>query len=149
MANGRPTVVVGVDGSERSIEALQWAARQALLTGSAIRVITAWTYPDEPTPFGLVPEVPLPPDQLEAARAELDAAVTSNIPSTGLDIVTEVIAGHAAPVLIDASRSSDLLVVGNSGRGLIAEMLLGSVTERCVRHAECPVVVIRGRFRLP
>ena len=143
--SAKPIIVVGVDGSKPSIEALRWAARQAELTGSDLHVITAWTYPNEPTPFGIVPDVPAHPDQLSEVRTKLQEVVGQALPpSMDVDVDTEVTAGHPASVLVDASRGANLLVVGNRGRGVVAEMLLGSVSEYCVRRASCPVVVVRS-----
>jgi nucleotide-binding universal stress UspA family protein len=141
----RSIIVVGVDGSEASIEALRWATRQAEQTEAALRVVTAWTFPDEPTPFGVVPELPPQPGQLEEVESKLNEVIARTIPSAQRpEVNLEVTPGHAAAVLIEASRDADLLVVGNRGRGAAAELLLGSVSERCVRHASCPVVVVRG-----
>jgi nucleotide-binding universal stress UspA family protein len=55
-----------------------------------------------------------------------------------------VVEGNAAQVLLDASDGADLLVVGSRGHGGFTEALLGSVSQHCVHHARCPVVVIRG-----
>jgi len=54
-----------------------------------------------------------------------------------------VVEGHAAPVLLEAARGASLLVVGSRGHGEFTGMLLGSVSEHCVTHARCPVVVVR------
>ena len=78
------------------------------------------------------------------AREALDALIERELP--GCDrarVQAQVIRGSAAAVLLEASRDADLLVVGNRGRGAFAELLLGSVSEHCVRHAPCPVVVVR------
>jgi nucleotide-binding universal stress UspA family protein len=145
MAELTPTIVVGVDGSAPSIEALRWAVAQAQLTGSTLRAVTVWTFPDEPTPFGIVPELPPEPDQLAPALAELEAVVAEAAAATpGLQVTAQVLRGRAAPVLVGASEGAALLVVGSRGRGGLAETLLGSVSEYCVRHARCPVVVLRG-----
>jgi nucleotide-binding universal stress UspA family protein len=58
-------------------------------------------------------------------------------------VVAELVAGEAAEVLIEASRDAELLVVGSHGHGGFAGMLLGSVSQHCVGHAHCSVVVIR------
>jgi len=137
-------IVVGVDGSESSIDALRWAARQAELTGATLYVITAWAYPNEPTPFGIVPDVPLPPDHLTEVHAKLDELIEQTLqPPATAEVRSEVVEGHAASVLVDCAGGADLLVLGCRGRGALAEMVLGSVSEHCVRHAPCPVVVIR------
>ena len=113
-----PKIVVGVDGSESSIAALRWAARQAELTGAALHVVTAWSYPEHPTPFGIVPPLPLPTDPLSNARRQLAEVVDAELERhTGLTIHTEVVHGNAAPVLLDAARDADLLVVGSRGQG--------------------------------
>jgi nucleotide-binding universal stress UspA family protein len=52
--------------------------------------------------------------------------------------------GNPAQVLLDASAGADLLVVGSRGHGGFASALLGSVSQHCVHHADCPVVIIRG-----
>jgi nucleotide-binding universal stress UspA family protein len=56
-----------------------------------------------------------------------------------------IVEGNAAQVLLDASDGADLLVVGSRGHGGFTEALLGSVSQHCVHHAHCPVVVIRGQ----
>jgi nucleotide-binding universal stress UspA family protein len=56
---------------------------------------------------------------------------------------TEVVEGPPALMLLRAAADADLLVVGSRGHGAFAGMLLGSVSEHCVHHANCPVVVIR------
>lgn len=60
-----------------------------------------------------------------------------------VEVQTQVIEGHAAPVLIAAARDAQLLVVGSRGHGAFAGMLLGSVSEHCTSHSPCPVVVVR------
>jgi nucleotide-binding universal stress UspA family protein len=57
---------------------------------------------------------------------------------------TEVVEGHPALVLVDASKTAALLVVGSRGHGEFTGMLLGSVSEFLSTHAHCPVVIIRG-----
>jgi len=140
---GHPRIVVGVDGSGPSTDALEWAARQAELTGARLEVLTAWAFAEEPTPFGIVPPVLPAGDPLAEAQADLDQLVVvvrqrHHLP----DVRADVVRGHAADVLLEAAHGAALLVVGSRGRGAIAGMLLGSVSEHCVRHAACPVVVV-------
>jgi nucleotide-binding universal stress UspA family protein len=137
-------IVVGVDGSEPSIRALQWAARQAEWSGVMLEVLTAWTFPEHSAPLGIVPRVPWPEELIAEARVKLDEVIRDAIPEFNPQRVhAQVIRGSAVSVLTDATGDADLLVVGGHGRGSIAERLLGSVAERCVRHAGCSVVVIR------
>ena len=134
-------IVVGVDGSSPSKAALAWAVRQAGLTGAAVDVVTAWEFPSFfPTPWP--PE--LGGDWKELAQRVVTGAV-AELPDTGghVEIRPQVAEGNAAQLLLDASAGADLLVVGSRGHGGFAEVLLGSVSQHCVHHATCPVVVIR------
>jgi nucleotide-binding universal stress UspA family protein len=134
-------VVVGIDGSNSSLQALQWAARQAQLTASTLEVITTWEWP---VSWGW--NMPLPEGYNPAADAQavVDTAIEAVRKAyPGLDVEGRVLEGHPAPALVDASRDADLLVVGSRGHGQFAGMLLGSVSEYCVGHAQCPVTVLR------
>lgn len=137
-------VVVGVDGSEPSLRALRWAAHQAAVAGSTLDVVTAWTFPEHAAPLGVVPKVPWPEELLAQAQEALDRLLDEVLPDRDKDRVhAKVIRGPAAPVLLDAARDAALLVVGTRGRSEFEELLLGSVSDNCVRHAGCPVVVVR------
>lgn len=133
-------IVVGVDGSESSKDALEWAARQARLSGADLRVVCAW---DFPASYGWAADYS-DADFAGQARKALDATVAQvlgDVPE-GL-LITHVEQGHAAEILVDASRGADLLVVGSRGHGAFAGMLLGSVSQHCAQHAVCPVVIVR------
>jgi nucleotide-binding universal stress UspA family protein len=72
--------------------------------------------------------------------------VREAIPDAGdVEIERRVIEGAAAAVLVEESRGADLLVVGSRGHGGFAQLLLGSVSQQCAHHAECPVVIVRPR----
>ena len=78
------------------------------------------------------------------ARDKLDELIKDVLSVTSDERVhVQMIRGSAASVLINVARDADLLVVGSRGLGTFKELLLGSVSERCVRHASCPVVVVR------
>jgi len=133
-------IVVGVDGSESSMAALRWAMRRATLDAARVEAVTAWEYPAW---SGFPPPVARF-DLEENARRSLAEAIASaagEIP--GCDVVARVVEGSAARVLIDAAKGAGMLVVGNRGHGGFTEALLGSVSQRCTHHAQCPVVVIR------
>ena len=137
-------VVVGIDGSEPSLRALRWADRQAMVTGSSLDIVTVWTFPDHPAPLDIVPKVPWPEESLAQAQEALDRLVDEVLPQRAKDRVhAHVIRGDAAQVLIEESRDADLLVVGSRGRNEFTELMLGSVSDRCARHAACPVVIVR------
>ncbi|HUZ10569.1 MAG TPA: universal stress protein [Acidimicrobiales bacterium] len=135
-------IVVGFDGSEPSMDAMRWAAGYAELTGSGLEVVMMWEWP---TNYGWT--LPLPADYDPAADAQevvSKAVELLRSPHPGLDVRWKVIEGHPAPTLVEQSRGADLLVVGSRGHGEFAGMLLGSVSEHCVAHAHCPVLVFRN-----
>jgi nucleotide-binding universal stress UspA family protein len=144
----RGGVVVGVDGSEASTDALRWAVRYARMAGTTVRVVTAWYFPASygwaPTP--LIAEVDLEADARLAQKQVLEEVVATEGPVT---VQTEIVQGPPALMLLREAGDADLLVVGSRGHGAFAGMLLGSVSEHCVHHAACPVVVVHhdGRHR--
>ncbi len=133
-------IVVGVDGSPSSRQALRWAARQGKLTAASLEVISCWEFP---TSY-LWETPPTYDDPGGDVKRKLQATITDVLgDDPGLDIEVSVIGGKAATVLVDAARGASLLVVGSRGHGAFTGMLLGSVSEHCVRHAPCPVTVVR------
>ena len=139
-------IVVGVDGSPSAGEALRWAVRQAELTGATVEAVIAWHPPLMVGGYGWPPVGVLETTDFGklAGRVLADsiaAAVGSESPVPVTPVVAE---GNPAQVLLDAAAGADLLVVGSRGHGGFAEALLGSVSQHCVHHARCPVVVIRG-----
>ena len=140
-------VIVGVDGSEESRAALRWSADEAVARGARLEVVCAWDLPFSglatsysPGPAGL-------PDRREVARRAESAVeetlreVLADDPPPDIDRVVE--AGDPATVLLRRSEGADLLVVGSRGHGGFSRLLIGSVSEKCVRYASCSVVVIR------
>lgn len=135
-------IVVGVDGSEPSKEALRWAARQARFTGARVRAVMAWEYP---TSFGWAPPYPSEFDPESDTRKALEATVEEALGTDDSAAVKMVVVeGHPAKVLLEAAKGADLLVVGCRGHGAFSGMLLGSVSQHCMTHASCPVMVIHG-----
>jgi len=140
-----PMIVVGVDGSDESKAALRWALEEARLRNATVRAVYAWR-----DPYVLAPGFGLPEDfEFDALRERavetLDAVVaevagkTSHVPVEG--VVAE---GPAGSVLVQAAEGAELLVVGSRGHGGFVGLLLGSVSQQCVTHAPCPVLVVRG-----
>ena len=137
-------VVVGVDGSESSLRALDWAMRYTALTDSTLEVVTAWTFPERPAPLGVDVRVPFQEELMAEAERKLSELVAGAVPDDQRAAVrTKVVRGEAAKVLVAEAAGAELLVVGSRGRGSFAQLLLGSVSERCAQHAECPVLVMR------
>ncbi|MET7543800.1 universal stress protein [Streptomyces sp. NPDC005507] len=138
-------IVVGVDGSESSKQALRWAVRQAQLTGGVVEAVTAWDLPQFHGALGWLPPANSDEAALESrARRELAEAVEETVGSQPpVEVRAEVRYGTAAGVLLDAARGASMLVVGSRGRGGFSGLLLGSVAQHCTQQAACPVLVIR------
>ncbi len=141
----QPHVVVGVDGSAESVEALRWAASYAAATSATITAVISWHYPAA----GLVPAGQAPPDVSAEVRANMQTALDKALTdvfgtATPAGVTAKVSYGHPAMVLVDESKDADLLVVGRRGHGAFTGMMLGSVSIHCVTNAVCPVVVVRG-----
>jgi nucleotide-binding universal stress UspA family protein len=141
-----PGITVGIDGSHNSLKALEWAMKEAALQHSPLTVLTVhevaanhWT--GHPV---IQPDVDNPAqEKYRQAAEEAVAKVSSGLGDERPASVTiRAMTGFAAYELIDASRDSDLLVVGSRGGGGFARLLLGSVTSQIVHHAACPVVVV-------
>ena len=136
-------IVAGVDGSEPSVAALRWAVRQAELTGGSVHAVIAWQFPLTTSGFSWVPTPAFDDVDYADLAAKALGAVVEQVSSTAT-ISQQVLEGDAAGVLLDAAADAELLVVGNRGHGAFADALLGSVSERCTRHAQCPVVVVHA-----
>jgi nucleotide-binding universal stress UspA family protein len=137
------SVVVGVDGSEESLLAAEWAAMEAKRHGLPLRIVSA---------PAVVP--PMPADQVSAvmvadalrgaSEQALGTAVTrvrEMIPS--LEITTGLLSGPPAVAVADSASGAAMLVVGARGAGGFAAMVLGSVSRYAAVHAMCPVIVVR------
>jgi nucleotide-binding universal stress UspA family protein len=136
-------IVVGVDGSEGSRRALLWAGREAALHGASLEVIHAYEPAENVEKMG------------SAARSEhLSSAARQGAQELvdGMSVAIEgvVVQGraieslHPAETLVEHSKGADMLVVSSRGRGSFRSLLLGSVSQQCAHHAECPVVIIRA-----
>jgi nucleotide-binding universal stress UspA family protein len=131
-------IVVGIDGSGPSLAAMEWAARQAEFTGSALETLIVWQVAMS---YGSAMPVADPGAE---ARKVLDSAVGDlQKAHPQVEIRSSVVEGIPAQVLVEASNDADLLVVGSRGHGEVAGLLIGSVSEHCVTHAHCPVLVMR------
>ncbi|MGW2459792.1 universal stress protein [Streptomyces sp. NPDC001761] len=119
-------MVVGVDGSRSSYEALRWAVRYAGRVGGAVEAVAVWNRRRQS-----VDEDETRQELTEARRGSrrLGAA--------------QVVHGDAADVLLRAAEGAEVLVVGSRGRGGFARALLGSVSRHVSQHASCPVVIVR------
>jgi nucleotide-binding universal stress UspA family protein len=139
--DGERRIVVGVDGSAPSQAALAWAVKQAALTGAVVDAVIAW---EVPANYSFLVQVPVDINYADiAAQVVTDAIAEVSGPGEQVKIRSTPTEGSPARVLLDASKGAELLVVGFRGHGGFTEALLGSVSQHCVHHATCPVVVIR------
>jgi nucleotide-binding universal stress UspA family protein len=139
------TIVVGIDGSESARLAARWAAREAELRHVSLLLVSAWDMPSYGFSFGAAANID---DMLKALERTAEDNIAEAIDevravSSVVDLSTQVVQGQAAAVLVGAARDAELLVVGSRGLGGFRELLLGSVSQQCVNHAACPVVVVR------
>ena len=140
-------IIVGVDGSEHSYQALCWAMHEAAQHNAPLTVMTVCPSPARPATmtFWGLPTLPEGRFNSEHARRAVQEAVDkarSEISGTAPEITVSVATGEATEELVSASRDADLLVVGSRGTGGFSRLLLGSVSSQVVHHAACPVVVI-------
>ncbi len=138
-------IVVGVDGSKASDAALAWALEQARHTGDEVQALHAWQYPEIGEWMSVNP-FELQHDELRAGAVQvLRAALERAGDHADVTVDPVVGTGRTAELLLEAARDADLLVVGSRGHGGFTGLLLGSVSQHCVHHATCPVVVVPER----
>ena len=128
------TVVVGVDGSEASNAALAWATLQAEFLGATLVAVNSW---GPIYPVGVEPE--------ENARQEL-TKVLVQVLGTDRAAAVRLVLSPDAPghLLVQEAVDAEALVIGTHGHATLTGALLGSVSEYCIRHARCSVVVVRA-----
>lgn len=145
-------IVVGVDGSDASREALRWAAEEAKLRSAPLVAVHAWSFVP-PQPIGDPGMLAVPagdlPGQLEAERRAAegvleDALAAALAAAPGIEVERKLLEGDAAEALVAESESAQLVVVGSHGRSGLRAALLGSVSRHVTSHAACPVVVVKG-----
>ena len=140
------TIVVGVDGSGGGAAALEFAAAEAALRKTGLRVVSAWEVP-VPTYGGeLAPAPTLVPEAIEAyrdrAQQVADDAASKAKELFSLDVEAVAVQGQPADVLLAQAGGAELIVVGRRGLGGFKSLLLGSVSQQVVHHATSPVVVV-------
>lgn len=132
---------MGIDGSDRSARALHWAADLATSTGATISAVMAWNYPAA-LMMPVVGAPGIPADFVADRARETLAQVVANADVDGASVEQSVIMGAARSALTEESAEHDLLVIGRTGDGRLKQAFLGSTGSYCVRHAECPVVIV-------
>jgi len=144
-------IVVGVDGSDASHEALRWAVEEARLRSAPVVAVHSWSFvPAQPMGDPAMMGMPMGdlPGQLDAesdaAQIALDEAVGEALGNDpGVRVERRLVEGDAGDALVEESKEAQLLVVGSHGRSGFKAALLGSVSRHVVAHATCPVVVVK------
>ena len=140
-AASRAGLVVGVDGSDAAAHAADVAASFALERGWPVELLCA--VPLAVPTLAWLPTALDPEPVVREVRAELDAAAeTLRAAHPGLEVMTRVVHDSPARALTEASRGAPLVALGARGHGGFAGMLLGSVSQAVLRHADCPVLVV-------
>jgi nucleotide-binding universal stress UspA family protein len=142
--HGVGRIVVGTDCSERSDRAVAFAFAEAEARGIGLTVVHAWRYPVSSSPGEMVFAVV---NRTDLADMENDLVAKSfaehREAHPGVPVQQVLAQGNATGVLVHESFGADLLVVGSRGHGGFAGLLLGSVSDAVIRHAGCPVAVVR------
>jgi nucleotide-binding universal stress UspA family protein len=140
-----PGITVGIDGSEHSRKALEWAVREAGVRHGALTVLAVHQVPRNHW-TGDPETYPTDAPETEIVRQAAEEAVQKAVGQVGepgpASVTVRAVTGVATQELLAASADADLLVVGSRGGGGFARMVLGSVSSQVVAHAHCPVVVI-------
>ncbi|GAA3245285.1 universal stress protein [Streptomyces sp. XM83C] len=133
-------ITAGVDGTEESLAALDWAAREAVRRGRPLRVVHAWQYqPDA------APDVAGREAQEQWVRDAAEAAVRGVADRhQGLEVTTDVVEGPAVETLLGAAADAELLALGSRGHGPLVGFLLGSVGQQVIAETTRPVVLVRA-----
>ena len=142
-------IIVGIDGSDHSRRALEWAVKEAAIRHAPLTVLVV-----QPAIAGYSGSATAYPgdaalaDQAGKTAQEETDQVVAGLGGPGPESVTvQATIGIPAAVLIDASKDADLVVVGSRGTGGFRELVLGSVSTQVTHHAHCPVVVIPAANR--
>ena len=138
-------IVVGVDGSKESRQALDWACDQAGPDGKEVLVVSVWSEPMVPVdlPNGAYPWGVATDPVRDLRRMLLDVMSEAQRRYPGVRMRAEISSGHAAQQLIKLSERADQVVVGARGHGGFTGMLIGSVSQHVLAHSTCTVVVVR------
>jgi nucleotide-binding universal stress UspA family protein len=136
-------IVVGVDGSEPSLRAVDWAADEAALRGAPLRLVHAslWERYEGAAPGQ---DLGKPSEEVTAGDIVRTAAQRARLRRAELEISTDVLPEEPEYALVREGREAAVLVLGTRGRSGFVEMLLGSVSLTVAARADCPVIVLRG-----
>jgi nucleotide-binding universal stress UspA family protein len=140
-----PPIIVGTDGSEQALRAVDWAAHEAAVRGARLRIVSVPALPSrmsrhhrETGPDSVADAVRKTCAQVLISAAERAAAL-----EPGLALETKLVSGSPGQALTGCASDAAMLVVGSRGIRMFPSMVLGSVSQHVATHARCPVVVVR------
>ncbi|MEV4805335.1 universal stress protein [Nonomuraea sp. NPDC049421] len=137
-------IVLGYDGSDFSMQALDWALDEAELRHLPLSVVHAWQWP-----YGEAEEEAKAHLRKAADHVLWHGAECARSTSSGVQVESELYEGPAAQRLVELSGSASLIVVGSRGLSALPRAVVGSVAGYVAAHADCPVIVVRGPGPLP
>ncbi|MGW0475940.1 universal stress protein [Streptomyces coeruleorubidus] len=136
-------ITAGVDGTQESLAALAWAAREAVRRDRPLRVVHAWRFqPQEALEAGIAGDADSQAEWVHSAVTEAVGTITERHPD--LEVTTDVVEGPVVDTLVAAAAGAELLVLGSRGHGPIVGFLLGSVGQQVIAEATWPVVLVRA-----
>lgn len=138
----KATILVGVDGSKESFEALQWGASRAKQTGAKLQILCAYALPSYTSAslesgYSVVDQ-----DSIKESAQSVVREAAKRIKDFGVELELLVVAGDSTAVLVSMSKKVDLIVIGTRGGGGFADRLLGATSSALPAYARCPVVVV-------
>jgi nucleotide-binding universal stress UspA family protein len=134
-------VIVGVEGSPESSNAVEAAFREAELRRADLLAVHTWTSPAGAGPGDMLPLV-YDFDATQADEERLSAEVLAGHGSSGVNVRQHTVRGRPARVLVRLSENAQLIVVGSRGRGGFTGLLLGSTSQQVLHHSRCPVMIV-------
>ncbi|AWB84885.1 universal stress protein [Corynebacterium liangguodongii] len=138
------SVIVAVDGSPASDNAVRWAANTAAKRDIPLRLAASYTIPQFLYAEGIVPPKELLDDLQRDTMEKIDAARELALGiAPDIEIGHTVVEGSPIDMLLEFSQDASMIVMGSRGLGGLSGMVLGSVSSAVVSHASCPVVVVR------
>jgi len=141
-----PFIAVGVDGTPGSLEALRWAAREAMIHSVALVAVRIWHFPVNASGF-LTDESVAAIQREEEEELELDLfEVIGDAP--GIEIVRLVTSGATTKTLFASAEKAEMLVIGSNGHRGLTNAVIGSVSSQVAHYASCPVVVVPLQLHL-
>lgn len=144
-----PGIIVGIDGSDHSERALEWAVNEAAMRNVPLTVLTVhqfalgyWggtvMYPEDHS---------LAEESRQVAQEATDKALAQLGEARPASVTVRAVTGIPADELLSAAKNADMIVVGSRGAGGFARLLMGSVSTQVTHHAHCPIVVIPSADR--